>query len=270
MRSTSVYFFCALPCEAKALINHYKLKKLPHSAFEIFSHNGFYLSISGPGKANMAACLGYTLACFPPDSNPLLFNLGIAGAQQAALGSMFIIDKIHDREQDKNFYPQILDFKSLASCNLTTVSRAESNYAPDQLYDMEGSAFYETATRFTYAELIALVKAVSDNRDHPWQTISAKAVEELMSRQIDALENMVNSYQARAALLAVPQNEHFTKLTHALHFTVSEQQQLKNLLQRWRCLSPNQDFILEAEQKQTARLVLQSLAKQIEELPVNL
>ena len=80
--SQKAFIFTALPCEAKPLIDRYKLKKDTNiQAFNIFRNDEIILTVTGIGKTAMAAGVAYTQALFPAKLNPVMLNIGIAGQQ---------------------------------------------------------------------------------------------------------------------------------------------------------------------------------------------
>ena len=83
--SPNTFIFTALPSEAKLLISHLNLKRWQGSrVYSIFVNDRYCVTVTGIGKAAMAAGMGYTFATFPQTVNPLIVNVGIAGHEQYA------------------------------------------------------------------------------------------------------------------------------------------------------------------------------------------
>ncbi|MGH9802752.1 MAG: hypothetical protein ACRD82_20485, partial [Blastocatellia bacterium] len=60
---TRIHFLVALRCEAKALIEHFRLAQLTNErAFAIYCNESMSLTVSGVGKTAMAAALAYRYA----------------------------------------------------------------------------------------------------------------------------------------------------------------------------------------------------------------
>lgn len=266
------YLFLALPCEAKPLIASFGLKKqLAISAFEIYQQHDVTLTISGVGKTAMATAVGYTLGLVKPSAPAVLVNIGIAGHQQAPLGSLFLADKITDQESGKSSYPHLyLPPRDYPSLPLLTVNQPQSDYAPATLYDMEASAFYAAASRFTSSELILTLKIISDNQSSSTLQINAAQVSAWISAQIPAISHSLSQVSGLAAQL--PQElkpDRVQALCPGIHLTVNEQQQVLQLLQRWQVLTNHAPFP-PLSQCRHGREVLQTLKQQLEQLPVYL
>ena len=102
--SYKIFIYTALPCEAKPLVEHFKLKKrLDVQAFAVYEHDTLCLTVTGVGKSAMAAGVAYTQALFNGVENPILINIGIAGHRDYAIGDLYLVDKIIDADSQKPF-----------------------------------------------------------------------------------------------------------------------------------------------------------------------
>ena len=265
----NIFIFCALACEAKPLIAHFGLKKLPPpNVFDIYQHESIVLSITGVGKANMAAGVAYTLATVKAPTHPILINIGIAGHRSAALGSLFAAEKISDFDSARHYFPQLLPHGLCATLPLETVSQPRQDYAPDILYDMEASAFYEIAVRFTTSELILTLKVVSDNQDAGITQINAVLVSAWITAHFDTVERLLVLLDKRVQHVQEGESEHFEQLIRQHHFTVSEKVQLKALLLRWELLSERRELPVTLSEFKNTRAFLEALSTQLARLPV--
>jgi adenosylhomocysteine nucleosidase len=148
------FIYTALPCEAKPLIEYFQLKKqLSIQLFAVYAHNDLCLTVTGLGKTAMAAAIAYTQALFTAVEHPVLINIGIAGHKNYVLGNLYSVHKIIDVDSHKNYYPPLISKALCPSSSIRTSSTAQLNYDHNDLCDMEASAFYETAIRFTSSEL---------------------------------------------------------------------------------------------------------------------
>jgi adenosylhomocysteine nucleosidase len=232
--SSKTFIYTALPCEAKPIIDFYRLKKdTSIKSFAVFSDNEICLAITGIGKTAMAAGIAYTQALFSSASNPVMLNIGIAGHKDHPIGSVFLIDKIADGDSDRRYYPQLVFTPPCPTNSLQTASKPHFTYPPSQLCDMEASAFYETATRFTSGELIQCLKIVSDNESCPAHNIQPKQVSELISAQLSTIATILTKLTQLAELINPPEFAQFDQILSKYHFTVNEQIQFKKLLSRW-------------------------------------
>jgi nucleoside phosphorylase len=161
-----------------------------------------------------------------------MFNIGIAGHKSHAIGSVFLIDKITDNDSGRRYYPPLVFTPPCPTHSLQTAAKPQLTYPPSYLCDMEASAFYETATRFSSGELIQCLKIVSDNELSPAQNIQPKQVSTLIDAQLSTIESILMELTKLAESLTTPELTEFDQLISQYHFTVNEQIQLKKLLTR--------------------------------------
>lgn len=236
-----IYLYLALPCEAKPIVDHFRLKKnINIHAFAVYSNDNIILTVTGIGKTAMAAGLAYTQALLSPNSNPIMLNIGIAGHKNHSVGSVFVIDKITDADTERRFYPPLVYKPPCLSHSLVTVSKPRARYPHESLCDMEASAFYESATRFSTSELIQCLKIVSDNDASPAQNIQPKLVSELITERLSTIEKVLLELTALQKSIAEQEIPEFDSVLQHYRFSFAEQAQLKKLLSRHRLIN-NQD-----------------------------
>jgi len=242
----NTFIYTALPCEAKPFIEYFKLKKdIDVHALAVYVNKNICLAVTGIGKSAMAAAIGYTHARYISTEHPVLLNIGIAGHQQYSLGELYLIDKITDIDSQKSYYPTLINTASFPRNSLQTVSKPQLQYHASDICDMEASAFYETAVRFTSSELIVCLKIISDNKDSSIDAIDAKQVSALISAKLSIIEPILIKTIALAALLTVPEPQIFNELLQRFHFTAHQRQQLKSQLIRWEVLTGQQPLLMD-------------------------
>ena len=241
-----IFIYTALPCEAKPLVAHFGLKKdTTVQAFAVYINAGICLTVTGLGKSAMAAGVAYTQALFASAEQSVMLNIGIAGHKDHALGTLFLADKIIDRDSGRNHYPPLLFKPPCASTGLQTASTPQLDYDQPHLYDMEASAFYETASRFSSGELIQCLKVISDNQGSPATNLQPKQVFDFIAAHIPGIESVMAELSALAAMISSPEPELYRSLTESYRFSANEQRQLKNQLSRWRVLTDGQPLQFE-------------------------
>lgn len=264
---TYVYYFAALPCEAGPLIKHFKLKKeLGYSAFSIYRNKHLTLTVTGLGKSAMAAGVAYTLALVPTPRLPVLLNIGIAGHRSYKLGSVLIAQKITDLDAGRKFYPQLVTSPPCPTQALNTVAQAQNDYPTDSLYDMEASAFYETAMRFSSSELIHCIKVISDNIENPTHEIKPVQVSQLLTGTLPVIEQYQQQLEKLASLSEpLATTNHYEQIISQWHFTSSEKLQLNSLLNK-RAVLTNQPDVLDLNtlKKANNKEVLDFLREEID------
>lgn len=262
------YIFVALPCEAKPLIEHFKLKKdLSTTAFGIYRNNNFTVTVTvtGIGKSAMAAGVAYCLALFPSPALPVLLNIGIAGHGMHALGSVFSADKIVDQDSGRSYYPQLVATPPCSTLTVTTVSRPQSDYPSASLYEMEAAAFYETAMRFSSSELIQCIKVISDNKLNHTGQIKAAQVSLWIQSALPMIEEYNQQLRQLALLDKQVKESYFDEVAAQWRFSSNEKLQLKKLLNKRAILMPQKALDLAVFSPGSGKVVLNHLRKEIDE-----
>lgn len=261
----TIFIHTALFCEASPLIEHFRLRKdLTSRPFELYHRDEICLTITGIGKCAMAAGVAYTIARTNDAERPVLLNIGIAGHADHELGSVFLAGKIIDAETQKNFYPPLAFSPPCPIETVRTLSLPHLDYKDADLYDMEASAFYETAVRFSTGELIHAVKVVSDNRLAPADNIRPKHVKALITEQLPVIETLLTELRRLRGLLVSGGPRQLQVWLDCFRFTANERQQLRSLLLRWECLTGGKSIEIDKTKFVTAKDVLAWLVRQID------
>ena len=267
----SKFLFTALDCEAKPLIAHFGLIKLTEiQPFTIYRNNSLCLTVTGVGKPAMAAGVAFTLAKFTAGPSPILLNIGVAGHKSFALCEIFVADKISDADSGRNFYPQLVFDVPCQTNAITTVSKPQFEYRQDSLYDMEASAFFETAAKFTSGELIQCLKVISDNECSPASKLQDGQVAEWIKASIATLEELLGNMRGLAQTLDTVDNDYYQTYLQQWHFTVSGQLKLKKLINRWLVLTDGQQPNLSDSRLKSGKQVLSRLEQQIADIEFTL
>jgi len=233
----------ALQCEAKPLINHYKLKGISTPAgFRLYENKPMRLIVAGLGKVACAAACGYLYARAGEQQDEAWLNLGIAGHATAAIGSAVVAKKITEQSSGLSWYPPWVFDLDCQRENLLTLDQACEQYDEQHCFDMEASAFYATASRFSTAELIQSLKIISDNREQPANAINEKQVLALLEQQLPTIDRLIQQLDALSTELKQQQARPaaYDEFIEQWHFTRYQQNQLQSLLSRWQALSPAQ------------------------------
>lgn len=225
----------ALHCEAKPVIDHFRLRKIHSSApFDVYRGDDMCCVISGVGKLASAAACAWAAGREPPDASLAWINLGCAGAASHDIGAAFALDKIIDADSGQRFYPVAVAASRLPSQTCLTLAEPCRDYREDVLYDMEASGFIYSALRFSSAELVQGIKVISDNRGHQTGRDRA-AVSRLIAAHIETIAGQAAALielkreLERRALTA----DDWERLLRLAHFTQTQQNRLRVL---WRYL----------------------------------
>jgi hypothetical protein len=232
-----LFIVCALPCEAAPFISHFQLKpyKTP-SPFPIYTALSISLIISGVGKIQIAAAMGYLQGITNHLKHSAWINIGIAGHPSLPLGTGILAHQVFDMANGRRYYPIFVTDRPVQTAPVWTVEKPEEHYEEQVVYDMEASAFWSIASRFTTGELIHCYKVISDNSQSSFSCITPKNVEELIKLHIDPIETFIKALQN---IMNSLQSDEITDidikpfLLH-WHFTSTQQFNLRSLLQKWR------------------------------------
>lgn len=219
-----IYILTALYAEAKPLIRHLQLKKKKGlGPIQVFASDTIVLTVSGPGPLSAAIGTTFMLSTHPPQPNDLLINFGICGTKsdRFSIGETVIVHKLIDAVTMGSYYPDMLVEHPFQEATLQTFPSPVDSGTPMQaeLADMEGTGFYEAASKFLGPHRIVLVKVVAD-RLQP-HTVNIEAVTRLCENALPSLETIMDRYIA-------------TELPPAPTLTEKEEAQIIRLCEQWK------------------------------------
>lgn len=271
-----LHFVVALSCEAKPLIIHFGLKKisaipLPYSIF-VNTSQTIYLIVTGIGKTRVAAATAFLYSYTGRQAATCFFNIGIAGAAQFSLGDTILANKITEHSTGRCWYPFTSLLKNISQGTLTTHDLPQRHYPAVGMVDMEGAAFFQTASHFVTQEQVLVLKIISDNHADDQHQINTASVQKWLENQLPIIR-MMSDY-----LIELSKNEfRLTISSDALslfqqewHFTHHQTLQLKEYLRRWNILRKNQDPFLLCKQEKNANHVINKIAEQLEKQTLSL
>ncbi len=267
----TLFIFVALECEAKAIVSQFKLKKeMTKDPFPLYKNGATVLTVTGVGKVAMAGGVAYTLAKFSGAALPVLVNVGIAGHKTQTIGQLLLADKIVDPDSRKVFYPQLIGAGWPETSEVQTTAIPNECYNSNCLNDMEASAFYEVAVKFSSSELIHSLKIVSDNELSSINLINAKRVNEWLSSQSVDIEKICYRFGKMRELILPVELSEYHQIVKQWHFTVTGKVKLKSLLRRWVVLSST-PWVKNSEVNfNSGKELLHQLAADVDCLGVNL
>lgn len=214
---------CALNCEAKAMVDRFKLKKVSDKPFSVFSGVALLnqsamqmnaqikvqinVLISGLGALNMATSVGWLAARETSGENDLYpsaevwLNLGIAGHGGLDIGQAFVVSSSSDLLSTRTYYPPQVARRPVDISSCLSLNAPSGDYPDEGGIDMEASAFFNAASRFAAAECVQAFKVVSDNPDNGLDDLDAKRIHQLILPHVDSIE------QFASALFAIQTKE---------------------------------------------------------------
>ncbi len=262
--SARLIWVCALACEARPVIDRYRLRKSRRDhAFDLYVNSRMACVVSGIGPLAAAAATAWCAARFAGERALAWLNLGIAGAAEFEVGTLLQVTQIIAADSGQRFYPAPTAKPTLPTAACLSLSRPGDDYPPDCLLDMEASGFAASALRFSSAELIGCLKVVSDN-PHAQTGRDRAAVSALIARRLDPIETEATRLLALADEVAGREIDpaDWRALLAAARFSETEQNRLR-LLARYLF---NRDYDRDAllarmASEPTRRAKLESLAR---------
>lgn len=249
----------ALNCEAKAMIDFFRLKKSSDRPFATFtglySHGDNKVTteitalISGVGALNMATAVGWLAAQNQQSAesaqNAVWLNVGVAGHGEFELGDGFIVTAVQDLMSQRRYFPPQVARRPVKTSACMSLNAPSSDYPEDGAIDMEASAFFNAATRFSDAELVQSFKVVSDTPRNSAENLNAKMIQALLQPHTEHICSYIRALlELASALPQVPVGLNMPEMP-ATH---SQKQQLDDrALRLTHVLSAVEQQALEAE-----------------------
>lgn len=253
---------CALHCEAKPVIDFYRLKKSQdRHAFDVYRGDDMVCVVSGIGKIASAAACAWIAASHPRETSFAWINLGTAGGAEHQIGDLLQLNQVVDADSGQCYYPAPVAVSPLSGSACLTLSRPSEDYRRDTLFDMEASGFMHSALRFSSAELVQGLKVVSDNRKQQTGK-DRQRISELIQRHIESIHRQAEALQELDRELAAlePAADSWQQVLLLAHFSQTQKSRLRIL---WRYLC-NRDFSTDSLLRQlaplnSARAILETL-----------
>ena len=258
--------------EAKALVKILGLERHHVSSkyVEYSNSNKLHLLVSGIGKEAITAAVTYLGEQQASDSGEIRawLNIGIAGHRDASLGNAWLGNKITDQSSGASAYPPQL-IEGIEVGSVVTVDEPENSYPLDAAYEMEASAFYAEATKYSTAELVQVFKVISDNLVNPISEIDIRSVPGLIAAQAPQLQILIEGMSAIATQHNSSQRlpSYFSEVCSKIHLTVNQKLQLRRLCQRYKALGMEEELSSAADLRVgDARTLIQQLAERIDRI----
>ena len=262
MTRQGINLVVALRAEASPLIESFGLTQLnSKEKHEIYTNDHLSLIVSGMGKAAAENAV-QVLYAQVPDQISAWLNIGIAGHGLFEIEQGFLASRITDQASSQSWYPMIVYPHDCAVSPLMTVNEVELQYPEPIGYDMEAAAFFSAAKRHTTVELVQNYKVVSDNPHHSVSRITPARISKLIEMRIEEIRQLINALDQLVAQVGAIRSidGRLEPFFERWKFTVSQQHQLKRLLQKNNALS--HQFNAEShtlQQCQDARAVIRIL-----------
>ena len=194
-----IFVVTALHCEAKPIINKFKLKKNSvYSKLDLFENEEIRLIVSGIGKVRSAVATTMLLSQSKLSSNSVVVNIGCCGSacQDIKIGEMIFINKITDHANKREYYPDPILRHGLKEAAMVTydvpVEKNQIDHPQTGLVDMEVSGFFQAANMFVDLHRIYCFKIVSDFLE--LAQLSKTIISGLIENKLDVIENIFSMF----------------------------------------------------------------------------
>ena len=273
LNKMSVRWVIALKEEAKVILDYYEMalinKKTLYPIFKNIEET-HWLILSGIGRHNSAAATSYLYTISNASRWTSWINIGIAGSGKGDYGNIYLVDKIFNQNSYIR-YPATMPKSNLPKMSLLTTDIPITDYSSKELIDMEGSAFFDIASKLTSKEFICIMKIISDGPENNIKQLTKLRIIELLKLNLTKIAQVVSYYEN------LSQNENqikekpeiFFKISSNWHFSVTQSSQLENLLRRLKVFCDNNEIMDLIKQCKSSSSVINSLNNKIETNKVN-
>jgi len=191
-------WMCALHCEAKPIIDFYRLKKVSApGAFDYYQNDHILCVVSGMGAENIATATAWVAAKLDAQKKIYWINIGIAGHQYYDIGMCIVASKVSQAGSSSNIFTKPLTGHSLKVSPIISQPGENTNYQSNALYDLEAYTFVHTARQFSALEHCQCLKIISDNANNP-PTRDKARISELIARNMPAINEYAESLKRQA------------------------------------------------------------------------
>lgn len=164
----------ALQLEAQPWIQHFRLKKDPHSKrIPMYKAEHCQLAISGVGAVPAAIATSLLLSQIEPSAlhQAHLFNIGLCGSlrKEQVQGSVLLGNCIQDATTGRTFISDILTRHPFPESRITTVAQPVNKHTStlplntQTVFEMEAAGIYQAAGIFLAPHQLHFLKIVSDH-----------------------------------------------------------------------------------------------------------
>ena len=264
-KGIAIRWVVALEPESIAIRKKYHMTRVFHSGpYPVFKDEAdcHWLTISGVGRVHAAAATMYLhlVSGAPPWAGWV--NVGIAGHGAGTYGTLYLVDKIIEQSTGRSGYPGHVLSSTLARGSLMTVDKPETNYRNNLLFDMEGSAFFEIASRLSCQQLVLVLKIVSDGPNVDIAELTKQIISNLVSDRISEIFNLVGKMEMlvekECDRLELPVAYYAIK--KKWYFSQSQEYQLMHLVKRWQATAQNKELMSYVGECKDATSVVQKLS----------
>ena len=270
----SIRWVIALKEEAQVILDYYKLKPINEKTiYPIYKNEEetHWLTICGIGRNNAAASTAYLYAYSNASNYTSWINIGIAGSGKGNYGDLYLVDKISTYQRKISTYPSILPKATLPKMHLFTSDIPISDYSTYELIDMEGSAFFDIASKLTSKEFICLMKVISDGPENDIKEINKSKISNLIKENLLKIIDVISYYErlSQKEFQIIDKPKLFNEIKSNWHFSATQSYRLETLLRRIEIFCNKKDIEKIIKNCETSNSVINVLNTKIKNNLVN-
>ena len=274
IKKTSIRWVVALKEEAQIILAHFKLKAVNEKTiYPIYKNEEetHWLIISGIGRSNAAASTAYLYLYSKASTYTSWINLGIAGSDKGNYGDLYLVDKISTYQGKKSTYPSVMPKITLPKMHLFTSDTPTLDYSNHELIDMEGSAFFDIASKFTSKEFICLMKVISDGPKNDIKEITKSKISNLIKENLLKIIDVISYYErlSEEEFQIIKKPKLFNEIKSKWHFSATQSYRLETLLRRIEIFCNKKDIEKTIKNCETSNSVINVLNLKIKKNLVN-
>jgi len=146
-----------------------------------------------------------------------------------------------------------------------------SDYSTYELIDMEGSAFFDIASKLTSKEFICLMKVISDGPENDIKEITKSKISNLIKENLLKIIDVISYYErlSEEEFQITKKPELFYTIKSKWHFTATQSYKLETLLRRIEIYCNNRDLEEKIKSCKTSHSVINVLNSKIKKNIVN-
>ena len=270
----SIRWVMALKQEAQPIIEYYKMKLLEgNNIFPIYKNydQSHWLIISGIGRDNSASATSYLYEKSNSSKYTSWINIGIAGGGKGNYGDICLVDKIVNNSDSKTNYPDVIKKSNFTRMELLTTDIPITDYKSKELIDMEGSAFFNIASKFCSKELIGIIKVISDGPLNDIKKLNKSKIFDLINSNLISILEIVAHYEklSKNEKKRITKPDLFFQICEKWHFTVTQKYQLEYLVRRINNFEVNDNIMYFLKDSKNSKSVINVITEKIKNYEVD-
>jgi len=270
----SIRWVMALKQEAQPIIECYKMKLLEgNNIFPIYKNydQSHWLIISGIGRDNSASATSYLYEKSNSSKYTSWINIGIAGGGKGNYGDICLVDKIVNNSDSKTNYPDVIKKSNFTRMELLTTDIPITDYKSKELIDMEGSAFFNIASKFCSKELIGIIKVISDGPLNDIKKLNKSKIFDLINSNLISILEIVAHYEklSKNEKKRITKPDLFFQICEKWHFTVTQKYQLEYLVRRINNFEVNDNIMYFLKDSKNSKSVINIITNKIKNYEVD-